>query len=135
MDRREAKNINPMVLAYIGDGIYEVIIRKHVVSKGCPHIDAVHKETVKFVKGESQAKIMKALVPYLTEEETTVMKRARNRKILSKPKNIDPVSYKLATAFEALIGFLYMTEQEERLSKLAQIGIRVIEEHIVENNS
>ena len=128
MNKNEAKNLNPNILAYIGDGVYEVMIRKYVVSKGTPHIDAIHKETVKYVKGQSQAKALRGIMDILNEEETTVAKRARNKRTLSKPQNIDPVSYKLATAFEALIGYLYTTEQEERMKELVKESIAIIEQ-------
>ncbi len=124
MDIKEIKKMNTTLLAYMGDAIYEVAIREHVLAKGVPHIDAVHKETVKYVKGESQAKILKHIIHSLVEEEMTLVKRARNRKTISKPKNIDPVTYKLATAFEALIGYLYMTKQEERLKEILALAIK-----------
>ena len=128
MNKNEVKNLNPNILAYIGDGVYEVMIRKYVVSKGTPHIDAIHKETVKYVKGQSQAKALRGIMSTLNEDEMIVAKRARNKKTLSKPQNIDPVSYKLATAFEALIGYLYTTEQEERMKELVEESIAIIEQ-------
>ncbi len=127
MLKDEVKKINTTVLAYIGDGIYEVAIRKYIVSGGSPHIDVIHGQTVKYVKGESQAKVLKVIMEILSEEEILLVKRARNRKTISKPRNIDPVNYKLATAFEALIGYLYMTDQIERLDEIVRLSIDIIE--------
>ncbi len=126
MNTREVKQINTTALAYLGDAVYEVAVRKFIMETGQYHADRLHQIAVKFVRAEGQALAIKALMKELTEEEQALVRRARNRKITSKPKHADPVTYKLATAFEALMGYLYLSEQEERLDWLINRAITVI---------
>ncbi len=127
MNKTKVNSMNTTVLAYIGDGVYELAIRKYIVAKGSPHIHGIHKEAVKYVNGASQAKVLKSIFETLSAEEASLAKRARNRKTLSKPKNLDPVTYKLATAFEALIGYLYMLENHERIDEIVKAAIEIVE--------
>lgn len=120
---------NTTALAYIGDSVYEVYVRKHVMTGGSAHVDALHKKTVSYVRADAQAKALKVLMKgFLSEEEMALAKRARNHKSLSKPKNADPVDYKLATAFEALIGSLYLAENKDRLEEVIRQAFKIIEE-------
>ncbi|MDD2218335.1 MAG: ribonuclease III domain-containing protein [Eubacteriales bacterium] len=130
----DVKQINTTALAYIGDAVYEIYARMHVLSD-CPNnVDALHRKAVGFVCAEAQAKAIKALMKssenstffVLTEEERDLVKRARNRKIATKAKNADPVTYKWATAFEALVGYLYLDSQKERLDLLAEASLKII---------
>lgn len=117
--------INTTALAYIGDGVYELFIRKMMVEKGWAAADHLHRETVKYVRAESQAYAVKKIMEMLTPEEQDLIRRARNRKSVTKPKNADPVSYKMATAMEALIGYLFLTGQNQRIEDVMS---RVVDE-------
>lgn len=128
MSYREEAYLNTTALAFLGDAVYETFIRSRVLEKGEVHADMLHRKAVRYVRASSQAKALRKLLPILTEEETALVKRARNRKSASKPKNADPVEYKLATAFEALIGFLYLTHQEERLRQIQEQAALLAEE-------
>ena len=117
--------MNTTAMAYIGDGVYELFVRNLMVHKGWVAADQLHRETVKYVRAESQAYAIKKILDMLTPEEQDLVRRARNRKSVTKPKNADPVAYKMATALEALIGFLFLTEQTSRID---EIMTRVVEE-------
>ena len=119
--------MNTTALAYLGDAVYEVFVRKTVLATGQSNADALHQLSVKYVRAEGQARALKALLPGLTEQELALVKRARNRRTVSKPKNADPVQYKLATAFEALIGHLYLSGEEERLTAILTAAVQAID--------
>jgi len=119
--------MNTTALAYIGDAVFEVYVRKTVLGTGQSNTDKLHKMSVRYVKADGQAFALKAIMSNLTEQEQSLVKRARNRKITSKPQNADPVLYKLATAFEALVGYLYLSKEEERLEEVMQMAMRAIE--------
>jgi ribonuclease III family protein len=121
----KTESINTTALAYIGDGVYEIFIRKLMVTRGWAAADHLHRETVKYVRAESQAYAIKKIMDMLTPEEQDLIRRARNRKSVTKPRNADPVSYKMATAMEALIGFLFLTDQNQRIE---EIMTRAVEE-------
>ena len=131
--KSEIKQINTTALAYLGDAVYEVEVRKRMMLAGTENVDRLHQMAVRFVRAEGQAYAIKQLLTELTEEEQAIVKRARNRKIVSKPKNLDPVTYKLATAFEALIGYLYLNQEDERLDDVISKSVEIIEKR-VENN-
>jgi ribonuclease-3 family protein len=116
---QEARQLNPLVLAFIGDAIYEVFIRAYLVDKNREmSVHKLHVEAISFVKAHSQSEFMKAMEDMLTEEELAIYKRGRNSKSGTIPKNADLREYKVATGFEALLGFLYITEQVDRLNCL-----------------
>jgi ribonuclease III family protein len=119
------ESINTTALAYIGDGVYEIFVRKLMVTRGWVAADHLHRETVKYVRAESQAYAIKKIMDMLTPEEQDLIRRARNRKSVTKPRNADPVSYKMATAMEALIGYLFLTDQNDRIE---EIMTRAVEE-------
>ena len=119
--------MNTTVLAYLGDSVYELYVRMHVLDKGQVNADKLHQTTIKYVRAEAQAEALKEILELLTDEEMTLVKRARNKKITSKPKNADPVVYKWATALEALVGYLYLSEKKERLEFIIKIIIEAIE--------
>ncbi len=122
------KEINTTALAYIGDAVYEIYVRKHVMETGQFNADKLHQMAVKYVRADGQAKAVKELIrEVLDEEETRLVKRARNHKTTSKPKNADPVIYKLATAFEALVGYLYLEENCQRLEEVIEFAFLAIE--------
>lgn len=119
--------MNTTVLAYMGDAVYEVYIRKMVIETGQLHADRLHHSAVRYVCADGQAKAVKAMFEELTETEQRLVKRARNKKITSKPKNADPKIYKWATAHEALIGYLYLSGQNERMEQLLKRTVELIE--------
>lgn len=119
--------MNTTALAYMGDAVYEVYVRKHVMGSGNPHVDSLHKNAVSYVRADAQAKVLKSMMNgFLSEEELALVKRARNHKIASKPQNASPMTYKLATAFEALIGCLYLSQDTERLEVVVAEALRII---------
>jgi len=124
------KNLNTTALAYMGDAVYECYIRLHVLKTGKVNVDVLHKTAVKYVRAEGQATALKKIFDTLSTEEQALVKRARNRKIISKPKNADPVTYKMATAFEALIGDLYLAGSKERLEELIEKAIDAIDSEV-----
>ena len=122
-------------LAFIGDAVYEIYVRKHVLAEaGSGHqsmalkVDALHHGTVQFVNAEAQAFAIKAMADDLPEEEQAVVRRARNHKPHSVPKHADVMDYKWATAFEALVGYLYLTGETEEMEKVIRRAITVIED-------
>lgn len=128
MAYREEAYLNTTALAFLGDAVYETFIRSRVLETGEIHADMLHRKAVRYVRAESQARALRKLLPMLTEEEMALVKRARNRKSASKPKNADPVAYKLATAFEALVGYLFLSHQEERLRQIQEQAALLAEE-------
>lgn len=121
-----ARQINPLVLAYVGDAIYEVFVRTYLVEKNRDmSVHKLHKECIQFVKAHAQSEFIKMLEDKLTEEEIYVFKRGRNSKSATTPKNADVQEYRFATGFETLIGFLYITEQTERLEYLLNIIVEI----------
>ena len=127
MEEKRLLFINTTALAFMGDAVFEMQVRAHLLEKGEIHADRLHKEAVRFVKAEAQAELLKAMLSDLSEEELALVKRARNRKSATKPKNADPVDYKWATAFEALLGHLFLAEKNDRLEELIQKAISYVE--------
>jgi len=127
----DVRGMNTTALAYMGDAVYEIYVRQHVLEKEQVHVDVLNRMAVRYVKASAQARVVKALMAVdglLTEEEIALVKRARNKKSASKPKNADPVEYKLATAFEALLGYLYLSENASRLAEIVAYAITIVEE-------
>ena len=118
MEELDVNQMSPLVWAYIGDSVYEQYIRDYLVTntKYKPH--KLHIEATKFVKAAAQAKILEQLENDLTEEEKEVVRRTRNTKNHHLPKNSNVQEYMYATAFEALIGYLYLTKQNKRLKEI-----------------
>ena len=116
------KEKNVLVLAYLGDSIYEVYIREYLINKNIVKVDNLQKEAIKYVSTKAQAKIINDLIEknILNEEELEIFKRARNHKGTRHPKNTDILTYKYSTGFEAIIGYLYL-ENKERLNKIINI--------------
>lgn len=127
MEKQNLAYMNATVLAFLGDSVYETYVRNHVIAKGQVNADLLHKAAVRFVRAEAQSDALKALMDELSDEEQSLVKRARNKKISTKPKNADPVVYKWATAFEALIGFLYLSKQQERMEEIIFKTIELID--------
>ena len=119
----EVLEINVLVLAYLGDTIYENYVRKFLISKSISNVNDLQSESIKYVSAKSQAKFLLELIDrnYFTEEEMNVIKRARNYKNNSHPKNCDVVTYKYATGLEALIGYLDLTYQKDRIDEIMKL--------------
>ncbi|MBQ7985813.1 MAG: Mini-ribonuclease 3 [Clostridia bacterium] len=123
IEKEKAGLYPPLVLAYIGDSVYEVFTRKKLLKKN-PNLPAhkLHKENVKYVKAKAQSDAMEKIEPILTEQELAIYKRGRNAKSATVPKNADLVDYRRATGFETLIGFLELSGQHERLLGIMEIA-------------
>lgn len=125
-------NLNVLSLAYMGDAVWEQFVRSRVINKlpDANHADYLHKEGVKFVNAKAQAKIIKALISggVLSEEELALVKRARNHRTATKAKNADAITYKWATAFEAFLGFLYLSKNTKRLNEIMKLSVEIIED-------
>ena len=111
----EVNFLNPLVWAYIGDSVYELFIRTNLVNNSNEQVHKLHVNAVKFVKAAGQAKILKAIEKELTEEEQNIVRRTRNTQNHHIAKNATPAEYSYATAFEGLIGYLYLNKRDERL--------------------
>ncbi|KYH28791.1 MULTISPECIES: Mini-ribonuclease 3 [Clostridium] len=122
----EAKQLNPLVLAFVGDSAYEVFIRTYLTINN-REISAhkLHLKAISFVKAHSQSEFMKNIENQLNEDELAIYKRGRNAKSGTVPKNADIQEYRIATGFEAVIGFLYITNQLDRLNELLNIIINL----------
>lgn len=121
------KEYNPLALAYIGDSVYDLFIRTKVLAKGNRHVTMLHRDSVQFVKAHSQAESVHAIEPELSEEELRVLKWGRNAKSNTTPKNADITDYRLATGFETLLGYLYLSGEYERLAFLMEKAYQAIE--------
>lgn len=118
--------INIIALAYLGDSIYEAYIREFLINKGIQKVNELQQEAVKYVSAKGQAKILTHLIDnnLLTENEIDIVKRGRNNKRNSHPKNTDIITYKISTGFEALIGYLYYEKKLDRLKEIfSYIGV------------
>ena len=119
----DVRTYSPLTLVYIGDGIYDLIIRSLVVAKGNTRASELHKRTSQIVKAKTQADMAEILLPMLTEEEADIYRRGRNAKSPTMAKNATMSDYRKATGFEALMGYLYLTDQTERLMELVKLAV------------
>jgi len=108
------QDINILQLAYLGDAVYELWVRQHLLAKGIGKLEEMHKNAVHYVQARTQAAILKSLLPELNETETAVVMRGRNAKG-NHPRNVDVLTYRHATAFEALVGYWYLDGQQQRM--------------------
>ena len=120
---QEAKMLSPLVWAYIGDSIYEMFIRTKLVNDSNAKPHKLHIESIKYVKAKSQADTLKKIMNNLTEEEKDIVRRGRNTENHHVAKNANVADYSYSTAFEALLGYLYLTRQDERLSEILSMCI------------
>lgn len=119
----DIRTYSPLALAYIGDGIYDLVIRSIVVGKGNTRAGNLHRETSRLVKAQAQAEMVERLLPHLTEEEEDIYRRGRNAKSPTMAKNATMSDYRKATGFEALMGYLYLQNRFPRLVELVKIGL------------
>lgn len=112
--------INVITLAYLGDSIYEVYVREYLINKGIAKVEDLQRESIKYVSAKSQCKILSYLMDnnLLTENELDIVKRGRNYKRNSHPKNTDIITYKMSSGFEAMIGYLYLSNNKDRLDEI-----------------
>lgn len=124
LEDRDIRTYSPLTLAYIGDGIYELIIRTILVKQGnCP-VNRLHKHASSLVKAAAQSAMMETIEPLLTEEEHSVYRRGRNAHSPTMAKHATMSDYRRATGFEALMGYLYLKEDMPRMIALIRAGIR-----------
>lgn len=122
---QDIRTFSPLTLAYIGDGVYELVVRTMVTEWRNRPVNELNKLSTTYVKAETQAEMIIALKEELTEEEAEVFKRGRNAKPYTKAKNATRADYHKATGFEALMGYLYLTEQTERMLYLIKRGMEL----------
>lgn len=118
INKSDISQMSPLVWAYMGDAVYEKFIREYVIRQGLCKNGLLHKKSIKYVSAKGQAQILKEIEEFLTDEEKDIVRRGRNSNPHSTAKNADIVEYKYATGFEALIGWLYLNEKEERLEEI-----------------
>ncbi len=115
--------INSLTLAYLGDAVYELEIRNYFINLGIYKVNTLQKNAIKYVSAKSQSKYVHYLIDnnYLTDEELNIVKKGRNSKVYSHPKNVDIITYKWATAFECIFGYLYIKNDISRIKELINI--------------
>ncbi len=123
----DVRAYSPLTLAYIGDAVYDIIIRTVVVERANQAANVLHKKTSNYVKAQTQAAMIEALIPELTPDEEAVYKRGRNAKSYTTAKNASIADYRKATGFEALVGFLYLMDDTERILHLVKTGLEKLE--------
>lgn len=127
----ELMTVSSLTLAYLGDTVFESYIREYLITENINRkVNDYHKTAVKYVKAPSQAKIIREIESELTEEEVRVYKRGRNQKSNTSAKNANIIDYRCATGFEALIGYLYISKDTERLEYIIKKGIEILEKEM-----
>ncbi len=119
----DLRTYSPLTLAYIGDAVYELVIRTLLVKHGNAQTNWLHKKASSLVKASAQAEMIEKLLPILTEEEEAVYRRGRNAKSYTMAKNATMSDYRKATGFEALMGYLYLKEDLGRMIELIRLGL------------
>lgn len=123
----EAALYSPLVLAYLGDCVYEIILRTVIVCHGNTSVNNLNKKASYFAKATTQSKMVKQLMEHFTEEEKQIFKRGRNAKSVTVAKHASIADYRMATGWEALVGYLYLKEKYDRLVTLTKLGIQYLE--------
>ena len=119
----EINRMSPLTWAYVGDSVYELYVRIHLTNTSNAKPHKLHMESIKYVKAKAQADILDKIESNLTEEELDIVRRGRNTENHHVAKNADPADYTKATSFEALLGYLYLTKQDERLDEILKMCI------------
>ena len=122
----DIRTYSPLTLAYIGDAIYDLVIRTIVVERGNTSPNKLHKKTVKYVSAVVQAQLIDGLYEELTKEEQEIYRRGRNAKSYTTAKNASVIEYRKATGFEALCGYLYLTGKQERMLTLVKKSVELV---------
>lgn len=128
MREADVREYSPLTLAYIGDSIFDLIIKSLVVNEGNQPVQKLHLRTSRFVQASAQSRMMRVIQEELTEEEHGVYKRGRNTKSVSPAKNQSVTDYRRATGFEALLGYLYLKKEWKRMLELVKTGLESLEE-------
>lgn len=130
MKKNDVLQLKSLALAYMGDAIYEVRVREHLIESGKVNVNRLHQSAIGFVQAKKQAAVLRHWldVGYLEDEEEAVARRGRNAKSGTVPKNTDVMTYRYSTAFEAVLGFHYFLENKARLDELMNEAIKYIEE-------
>ncbi len=123
LEEQDLRTYSPLTLAYIGDAIFELVVRTVLVERKNTQAEKLHKAATKIVKAETQALLIEAIKEELTEEELAVYKRGRNAKAVTRAKNATMSEYRRATGFEALMGYLYLKGDIERMIELIHLGV------------
>ena len=122
----DIRTYSPLTLAYIGDGVFDLVIRSVIVGMGNTKAGQLHHRTSQIVKANTQARMIEALLPELTEEEMEIYRRGRNAKSPTMAKNATMSDYRMATGLEALIGYLYLMDQLDRAVELTRRGVELL---------
>ena len=127
---QDVDQLNGLALAYMGDAVYEQAVREHLLRSGRVKPNTLHRQATTFVSAKAQAMVLKRLTEegLWTEDELAVMRRGRNAKSGSVPKNTDVQTYNFSTAFEAVLGWLYLKERQERTDEVIRYAIEIVEE-------
>lgn len=120
----DVRTYSPLALAYLGDSVYELIIRTMIVSAGNSSVNNYHKRASSYAKANAQANMAKIIEPILTTEEVLIYKRGRNAKSVTVAKNASMIDYRMATGFEALIGYLYLEDNMKRIIEIIKYGLQ-----------
>lgn len=128
LSSKDWKLYSPLTLAYLGDAVYEMVIRTICVKRTNMQTQKLHRKVTGYVSAKAQAKMMEALIGELTEEEESIYRRGRNSKPYTKAKNASMEEYLKATGFEALVGYLYLQKEYERMNALIAHGIEALQE-------
>ena len=118
----------PLALAFVGDGVYELYVRTRLMRAGSLQANKLHRLATQYVKAGAQAASVRAILDKLSEEEGAVYRRGRNAKSATVPKNVDVAEYRMATGFEALLGYLYLSGRAERLREIMELACGAVEE-------
>lgn len=128
MTAADPRQSSPLVLAYIGDCVFDLIIKLLVAGRGNRQVHKLHEETSRYVQASAQSYMMRSIQEHLNEEEHAVYRRGRNSRSVTPAKNQSITDYRRATGFEALIGYLYLSREYARLTELVTIGLKSMEE-------
>ncbi len=127
LSQNDINQYSPLVLAYLGDSVYEVYIRTLLVCEGNAPVNKLHRRSIAFVKAKAQSGIIHKIMEYLSPEELDMVRRGRNAKSGTIPKNADVTEYKYATGFETLLGYLYLKKEYERLKEILKMSVSEID--------
>lgn len=125
--REKISQLSPLELAYVGDAVYELAVRRHLVDKGVVGAHRLHREAVKYVCADTQARVLRLLEPQLSEEETRVARRGRNAKSGHAPRGACVISYRQSTGLESLVGFLFLWGDFDRLNGIMAEVFKIVE--------
>ena len=123
MEKQDIRTISPLTLAYIGDSVFDLTIKTMVVGQGNAPVNKMHKKVSEIVKAHGQVLMYEAIKDILTEDESSVFKRGRNAKSYTSAKNATKIDYRIATGYEALIGYLYLQDKMDRVLERVNIGL------------